>query len=144
MGDLVDQPFQGLLHFPHPALEQRALLDQDILPALLGALALAAQRAVFDQRLDLHPGGTHTLDQLDPPAGRFVKIPHAALGPGHRGNEADTFIRPQGVAGQPGLLYAPKSAAARFMFSVTATPKGHRFSHAPHWTHSPALWGRAA
>ena len=44
---------------------------------------------------------------------------------------------PHEIKGAPS--YAPKTSAAFFIFSITGTSKGQRFSHAPQPMHSPAL-----
>ena len=49
-------------------------------------IPLLEQGDIFDQSLDLYPGGTHALHQLDPLAGLCIVVSYPAFITGNRGN----------------------------------------------------------
>ena len=58
--------------------------------------------------------------------------------------EKDSHQKTQHIVCPRIALHFPNTSAARRIFSMTGTPKGHRFSQAPQDKHSPPWWGRTA
>ena len=84
--DFVIQPVQRALHLRHPLHKLIALFYQQSLAGTNGLIPLLEQGDIFDQSLDLYPGGTHALHQLDPLAGLCIVVSYPAFITGNRGN----------------------------------------------------------
>ena len=66
--NLVIEPFERLLHGGNAFLELVALLEEQGLAGADGAVTLLEQGHIFDERLNLQTGRTHTFNKLDPAA----------------------------------------------------------------------------
>ena len=77
--NLVVESLERLLHGGNAFLELVALLEEQGLAGADGAVALLEQSHIFDERLNLQTGRTHTFNKLDPAARGLVVIADAAF-----------------------------------------------------------------
>ena len=77
--NLVVESLERLLHGGNAFLELVALLEEQSLAGADGAVALLEQSHIFDERLNLQTGRTHTFNKLDPAARGLVVIADAAF-----------------------------------------------------------------
>ena len=82
--NLVVELLERLLHGGNAFLELVALLEEQGLAGADGAVALLEQSHIFDERLNLQTGRTHTFNKLDPAARGLVVITDAAFGARYR------------------------------------------------------------
>ena len=95
--NLVIESLERLLHGGNAFLELVALLEEQSLAGADGAVALLEQSHIFDERLNLQTGRTHTFNKLDPAARGLVVIADAAFGARYRRDQADALVVAQCV-----------------------------------------------